>query len=71
MPELDAILTDIESEPATIEHPEELVEEDRRIEQALRGGRRAIDEIMDVHEVKVGRAENISPSPAIAPCRTT
>ena len=35
-PEIDSVLTHIESEPATIEQPEEMVEEDRRIEQALR-----------------------------------
>ena len=31
-PEIDSVLTHIESEPATIEQPEEMVEEDRRIE---------------------------------------
>ena len=36
VPEIDAVLTHIESEPATIEQPEEMVEEDRRIEQAMR-----------------------------------
>ena len=42
VPEIDSVLTHIESEPATIEQPEEETEEDRRIEQALRfGGRRA------------------------------
>ena len=32
-PEIDAVLTHIESEPATIEQPEEMVEENRKIEQ--------------------------------------
>jgi divalent metal cation (Fe/Co/Zn/Cd) transporter len=31
-PEIDGVLTHIESEPATIEQPEEMVEENRRIE---------------------------------------
>ena len=35
-PEIDSVLTHIESEPATIEQPEEVVVEDRRIEAALR-----------------------------------
>ena len=55
-PEIDSILTHIESEPATIEQPEELVEEDRRLEQALRKAARHFPQISDVHEVSVGRA---------------
>jgi len=55
-PEIDAVLTHIESEPATIEQPEEMVEEDRRIEQALRSTAAQLPEIVDVHEVKVGRS---------------
>jgi hypothetical protein len=31
-PEIDSVLTHIESEPATIEQPEEMVEVDRKIE---------------------------------------
>ena len=33
-PEIDSVLTHIESEPATIEHPDETMVEDRRIEMA-------------------------------------
>ncbi len=60
-PEIDSVLTHIESEPATIEQPEEMVEEDRRIEQALRDTAAHYAEIVDVHEITVGRtAEHIS-----------
>jgi len=60
-PEIDAVLTHIESEPATIEPPEEMVEENRKIENALRDAARFFPEIVDVHEIKVGRAgEHIS-----------
>ncbi|HEU5351131.1 MAG TPA: cation diffusion facilitator family transporter [Terracidiphilus sp.] len=55
-PEIGSIITHIESEPATIEQPEDLVEEDRRLEQALRNAARHFPEISDVHEVSVGRA---------------
>jgi len=54
-PEIDSVLTHIESEPATIEQPEEMVEEDRRIEQTLRKTAKMFREIMDVHEIIVGR----------------
>ncbi len=60
-PEIDTILTHIESEQRTIEQPEELVEEDRRIEQALRTAAASCPEIVDVHEITVGRtAEHVS-----------
>jgi len=55
-PEIDAVLTHIESEPATIEQPEEMVEEDRKIEHALRSAARLFPEIVDVHEIIVGRS---------------
>jgi len=55
-PEIDAVLTHIESEPATIEQPEEMVEEDRKIEQAMRAAAKLFPEVIDVHEIKVGRA---------------
>ncbi|MGB7546847.1 MAG: cation diffusion facilitator family transporter [Terracidiphilus sp.] len=55
-PEIDSVLTHIESEPATIEQPEEMVEADRRIEQALRNAASFFPEIADVHEISVGRA---------------
>ncbi len=60
VPEIDAVLTHIESEPATIEQPEEAIEVDRRIEQAMRETAAGLPEIVDVHEIKVGRsAEHI------------
>lgn len=59
-PEIDAVLTHIESEPATIEQPEEMVEADRKIEHALRDAAHLFPEIVDVHEITVGRsAEHI------------
>jgi cation diffusion facilitator family transporter len=54
-PEIDSVLTHIESEPATIEQPEEVVEDDRRIEQTMRAAARFISEIVDVHEIHVRR----------------
>jgi cation diffusion facilitator family transporter len=60
-PEIDTILTHIESEQATIEQPEEMVEEDRRIEEALRSAAASYSEIIDVHEITVGRtAEHVT-----------
>ena len=55
-PEIDSILTHIESEPATIEQPEEVIEADRRIEQCLRAAAAEFPEIADVHQMTVGRA---------------
>ncbi len=61
VPEIDSVLTHIESEPATIEQPEDMLEEDRRIEQAMRHAAAELPEIADVHEIKVGRSgEHIS-----------
>ncbi|MFP5208053.1 MAG: cation diffusion facilitator family transporter [Acidobacteriota bacterium] len=54
-PEIDSVLTHIESEPATIEPPMETVEEDRRIEEVLRTTARLFPDIADVHEIKIGR----------------
>jgi cation diffusion facilitator family transporter len=54
-PEIDSVLTHIESEPATIEQPEEMVEVDRKIEFALRKTAGMFAEIKDVHEIVVGR----------------
>lgn len=60
-PEIDSVLTHIESEPATIEQPEEIVEEDRRIEKALRSSAARYNDIIDVHQIMVGRtAEHIT-----------
>lgn len=55
VPEIDSVLTHIESEPATIELPEEIVEDDRRIEQCLREAARQFPEISDVHEIQITR----------------
>jgi cation diffusion facilitator family transporter len=55
VPEIDGVLTHIESEPATIELPAEQVEEDRRIEQAMLWTAAQLPEIIDVHEIIVGR----------------
>lgn len=55
-PEVDSVLTHIESEPSTIEQPEEILVDDRRIEQALRSAAGEFDEIIDVHELTVRRA---------------
>jgi cation diffusion facilitator family transporter len=61
VPEVDSVLTHIESEPATIEQPEEELVEDRRLEQALRSAAAAFPEIVDVHAITVGRTgEHIS-----------
>ena len=61
VPEIDAVLTHIESEPATIEQPEESVEENRKIEQSLRTTAAGLSEIVDVHEINVGRSgEHVS-----------
>lgn len=54
-PEIDSILTHIESEPSTIEQPEEILESDRRIEQCLREAAAAFPDVTDVHEISVGR----------------
>lgn len=63
VPEIDAVLTHIESEPATIEPPGERVEADRRIEQAMHRVAALLPEIVDVHEILVGRSgEHISVS---------
>jgi cation diffusion facilitator family transporter len=56
VPEIDGILTHIESEPATIEQPEEMVEENRRMEEAMQRAAASLPEIVDVHEIQVGRS---------------
>jgi len=54
-PEIDYVLTHIESEPATIEQPSEFVEADKMIEHALMMSSHLFSEIVDVHEITVGR----------------
>jgi cation diffusion facilitator family transporter len=61
VPEIESVLTHIESEPATIEPPDDVVVEDRRIELALRAAAVGIHDIVDVHAITVGRTrEHIS-----------
>ncbi len=55
-PEIDSVLTHIESEPSTIEQPEEIEVTDRRIETALRAAALAFQEVVDVHEIVVRHA---------------
>jgi len=57
VPEIDAVLTHIESEPATIEQPGEIVVADRRIELALRAAAAQFPEIVDVHAIEVSRSD--------------
>jgi divalent metal cation (Fe/Co/Zn/Cd) transporter len=54
VPEISAILTHIESEPATIETPEELVR-DADLERQLKVVASQFNEILDVHEFVVTR----------------
>jgi divalent metal cation (Fe/Co/Zn/Cd) transporter len=54
VPEINSVLTHIESEPATIEHPASL-QRDRRIEQKLREAAADIPSIIDIHDVSVSR----------------
>jgi cation diffusion facilitator family transporter len=58
VPEIDSVLTHIESEPATIEQPEEAIAAERKIEQALRAAAAALPEIADVHDVVVGHTND-------------
>lgn len=55
-PELDSVLTHIESEPATIEPPVESHVEQARLAGAMREAATHLSEIVDVHEIVVGRA---------------
>jgi cation diffusion facilitator family transporter len=54
VPELTDILTHIESEPATIEKPEELIS-DAKLERRLKEVARQFPEILDVHEFIIKR----------------
>jgi cation diffusion facilitator family transporter len=53
-PEIDAILTHIESEPATIEKPEEQVH-DANLERQLKVTAKEFPEILDVHDFVITR----------------
>jgi divalent metal cation (Fe/Co/Zn/Cd) transporter len=54
LPQVEAVLTHIESEPATIEQPVSLAR-DREIEAQLRRAAAQLPQIIDIHEVVVGR----------------
>ncbi len=54
VPEISDILTHIESEPATIETPEEIVS-DAELEQRLKAVARQFPEVLDVHEFIIKR----------------
>ncbi len=54
LPEVESVLTHIESEPATIEKPE-LQTRDRAMEELLREAAAPLPEILDVHDVVVSR----------------
>jgi cation diffusion facilitator family transporter len=54
IPEIGAILTHIESEPSTIEKPEERVH-DANLEQQLKAVSKEFPEILDVHEFVITR----------------
>lgn len=53
LPEIASIATHIESEDATVEHPEPM--EDAALEDALRDAARKFSEVMDVHDVVIRR----------------
>lgn len=54
LPQIESVLTHIESEPATIERTVH-VARDRQIEEHLRHAASQLPEIIDIHEVVVGR----------------
>ena len=54
LPQVSEVLTHIESEPATIEVPQSL-ERDRDIEEHLRHAATDLPDILDIHQVVVGR----------------
>jgi len=59
VPEIDAVLTHIESEPATIEQPAAAVTlEDRKAEAALRASAAEFPDIVDVHAISVNRTDD-------------
>lgn len=55
VPEIESVLTHIESQPATIEQPEEAAAGDQKIEQALRAAAAEFPQISDVHAITIGR----------------
>jgi len=55
-PEIGSVVTHIESEPATIEQPEDMAEAERRIGIELRRTATQLPDIKDVHEIVVSRS---------------
>jgi cation diffusion facilitator family transporter len=55
LPQVESVLTHIESEPATIEKPVALAQ-DEHMEAELRASAATLPEVIDIHEVLVGRA---------------
>jgi cation diffusion facilitator family transporter len=55
LPQVSSVLTHIESEPGTIEN-RVIVEHDRRIEKHMRLAAAHFPEIIDIHEIVIGRA---------------
>lgn len=56
-PEVDSILTHIESEPATIESQLDTEAGFKRIEEALQHTAKEFPQIVDVHEILIGRTD--------------
>ncbi len=54
VPQVASVLTHIESEPSTIELPVS-IERDRKIESRLRHAARRFPEVLDIHDVVIGR----------------
>ena len=54
VPQIASVLTHIESEPSTIELPIS-IERDRQIESHLRNAARRFPEVLDIHDVLIGR----------------
>ena len=54
VPQIASVLTHIESEPSTIELPVS-IERDRKIESHLRHAARRFPEVLDIHDITIGR----------------
>jgi cation diffusion facilitator family transporter len=54
VPQIATVLTHIESEPSTIELPVS-IERDRKIESNLRDAAKRFPEVLDIHEIVIGR----------------
>lgn len=55
IPEIESVLTHIESEPGTIEEPVGLDHDDKQLENHLREAASRFPQIIDIHQVLVGR----------------